>query len=186
MSGYSDDPRGDYDRDERGGDPRDDRDDVRVAKGRVMPPAIGLIVVAAIGLLSSVANLIQFSGLDAQFDAEVKKVEDNNAIPNDQKKQQVDMINQIRDWMKVGWVPWNAAIALSSVIILIGGIKLMGLSSPGLVMFASILSLVPCISGCCLLGLVFGIWAMVALGKPEVKAGFAAKKRLRAAPPDGY
>lgn len=185
MSGYSDDPRDDYDRtDPR--DDRDDRDDVRIAKGRVTVPAVGLIIVAAIGLLSGIVNMIQFPGLDAQFDAEVKKVEDNPGIPNNQKQQQVDMLNQIRDGMKTVWLPWNAGIVLSSLVILIGGIKLMSLSSPGLVTLASILSLVPCVSGCCLLGLVFGIWAMVAMGKPEVKAGFAAKKRLGSAPPDGY
>ena len=38
----------------------------------------------------------------------------------------------------------------------------------------AILSMIPCVSGCCLLGLPFGIWAVMTLNKPEVKAGFAA------------
>ena len=41
-----------------------------------------------------------------------------------------------------------------------------------LAMVVSILALAPCISPCCLLGLPFGIWALVVLNKPEVKSAF--------------
>jgi hypothetical protein len=34
--------------------------------------------------------------------------------------------------------------------------------------------MIPCISPCCLLGLPIGIWALVVLLKPEVKAAFTA------------
>lgn len=183
MSGYSDEPRDsddrDDDRDERGGPDRDERD-VRTAKSRVMVPAIGLIAIAGFGLLSILINLVQFPTLDAQFDAEVKKIEDNNQFTDAQKKDQIQIINQIRDVMKVGLLPYLAVLGLTSLITLLAGIKLMSLSSPGLVTFGAILSLLPCLSGCCVLGLVFGIWAMVAMSKPEVKAGFAAKRRLAA------
>jgi hypothetical protein len=39
-------------------------------------------------------------------------------------------------------------------------------------MTAAILALVPCTSPCCLAGIPAGIWALVVLAKPEVKAGF--------------
>ena len=39
---------------------------------------------------------------------------------------------------------------------------------------ATIIAMVPCISPCCLVGLPIGIWALVVLMKPEVKAAFRA------------
>jgi hypothetical protein len=46
------------------------------------------------------------------------------------------------------------------------------LQSYGLAMTASIVAMIPCISPCCILGLPFGIWALVILNRPEVKAAF--------------
>ncbi len=48
------------------------------------------------------------------------------------------------------------------------------LQSYGFAMTASIIAMIPCISPCCLLGLPFGIWALVVLSKPEVKSAFTA------------
>jgi hypothetical protein len=185
MSGYSDD----YDRDNRDRDDRDDRDrdrrddeyDIRAAKSTVMVPAVGLIIVAGLMMLAVVLNLVQYGSLDAQFDAEIKKIEDNQQIPANQKKEQVQMMNQIRDWMKVGFLPYIAMIGVFALIILVGGVKLMSLGSPGLIYLAAVLSLLPC-TACCVLGLVFGIWTMVVMGKPEVKAGFAARRRASRSP----
>ncbi|HSL84291.1 MAG TPA: hypothetical protein VLF66_16070 [Thermoanaerobaculia bacterium] len=39
---------------------------------------------------------------------------------------------------------------------------------------ASILAMIPCISPCCIIGLPIGIWALVVLLKPEVKAAFTS------------
>ena len=53
----------------------------------------------------------------------------------------------------------------------------MRLSSRGLARLASILgilSVVGCGSGCCLIGLGGGIWSLVAMSDPDVKAAFAA------------
>ena len=46
------------------------------------------------------------------------------------------------------------------------------LRSRGLAMTAAILAMIPCFSPCCLLGLPFGIWALVVLSKPEVQSQF--------------
>ena len=75
--------------------------------------------------------------------------------------------------MPIQWVVTGA----TSLLTLMAGIKLKSLTSPGLVKGGAILSMIPCLSGCCILGLVFGIITLTTLGKPEVKAGFAAMKR---------
>src|SRR5262249_48861747 len=52
---------------------------------------------------------------------------------------------------------------LCGILIIVGGIKMMGLSGYGLAMTASILAMIPCTSPCCILGLPFGIWSVVVL-----------------------
>ena len=58
------------------------------------------------------------------------------------------------------------------VVILLGALKMKRLESHGFAMAASILALVPCVSPCCVVGLPIGIWSLVVLMKPEVKAAF--------------
>ena len=66
----------------------------------------------------------------------------------------------------------NIVALLASGLILFGGLKMKKLESYGLAITASILAIIPCTSGCCLVGLPIGIWALVVLSKPEVKSAF--------------
>lgn len=50
--------------------------------------------------------------------------------------------------------------------------KMRKLESYGLVMTATILSMLPCTSSCCCVGLPVGIWILIVLSKPEVKSAF--------------
>ena len=61
---------------------------------------------------------------------------------------------------------------LVGVIIILGALKMKNLQSYGLAMAASILAMVPCLSACCPIGLPIGIWALIVLNNPEVKAAF--------------
>ncbi len=75
---------------------------------------------------------------------------------------------------------WEGAAGMGSsfVGILVAGfiiyaaLKMKDLSQWGLAMAASILAMIPCISPCCIIGLPIGIWCLVVLTKPEVKAAF--------------
>ena len=58
------------------------------------------------------------------------------------------------------------------ILVLVGALKMQKLASHGLATTAAILAMIPCLSPCCLLGLPFGIWALVVLNKPEVRAQF--------------
>ena len=62
-------------------------------------------------------------------------------------------------------------LALSAFYIF-ASTKMRKLESYGLVMIATILSMIPCVSPCCCVGLPIGIWILVVLAKPEVKAAF--------------
>jgi len=72
--------------------------------------------------------------------------------------------------------PWGSLRFLFpvaiGVLVLVGALKMQKLASHGLATTAAILAMIPCLSPCCLLGLPFGIWALVVLNKPEVRAQF--------------
>jgi hypothetical protein len=63
------------------------------------------------------------------------------------------------------------ALILGGVIIM-GSLKMMKLQNHKMAMTAAVLCMIPCVSPCCPLTIAFGIWAMVVLNKPEVKAAF--------------
>ena len=172
------------DRDDRWGS-EDDRDRpgrgesvIDRAKERVNGPALGLILVGVASLVVVALNLIQYPNLDTQFDAQVKQVQDNPSLPADQKKAQVDMMNNLRGPVKTAFLPVLGVMALIDLLIVFAGVKMRALQSRGLVLTGSILAMIPCFTAvCCLIGLPIGIWAIIALGKPEVKAGFDAVAR---------
>ena len=66
---------------------------------------------------------------------------------------------------------YSVVYIIINIIILIGSIKMKKCQSYGLAMAASILCIL-CDWGCCCLGIGAGIWAIVVLYKPEVKATF--------------
>lgn len=187
MSGYPDDPR-DFDDPDRRGEPdrRDDEDDVRVARQRVSIPAVGLIVVGALTIFSSGLGLIQLAlgVLDKSFEDAIQQIQADPNVPAAQKQEQVQMLSDIRDFVGTYGPAYYAAGLLVGIVVLVGGVRFKGLGSPGLVVASALLAVLP-FSACCVLGLVFGIWTITALASPEVKAGFAAKRRLAAAP-DSY
>jgi hypothetical protein len=69
-------------------------------------------------------------------------------------------------------IPANLVGLGLAVVCLFGAIQMMKLRSYGLAMTTAILMLIPCGNCCCLLNIGVGIWLLVVLSKPEVKAAF--------------
>jgi len=67
---------------------------------------------------------------------------------------------------------WNVIAGLLSVVALAGAIRMLSLRSWGLAMAASICAILSC--ACCVIGPAAGIWGIIVLSRPEVKAAFAA------------
>jgi hypothetical protein len=63
---------------------------------------------------------------------------------------------------------------LVSLLTILGAIRMMMLKSYGLAVFVAVLTAIPCISpsACCMIGEAIGIWALVVLLNPEVRAAF--------------
>jgi hypothetical protein len=129
------------------------------AAQQVQGPAIGLIITAIVGALFSIFGLLSnllgmgMASLD-QYTGEYE------------------------------WARYAFGGALGTVGALIGlavagfilwaALQMKALRNWTIALVASILAMIPCISPCCIIGLPIGIWALVVLLKPEVKAAFTS------------
>ena len=140
------------------GAPRTGPDPRARAQQMVAAPAIGLMVTAGLGLVFGLIGLLLMSaggamppmpGIDPDF---------------------------ARIIQKFTYGPFAVAVRIFSLgistLILFGALRMQKLSSHGLAMTAAIVAMIPCFSPCCLLGIPFGIWALVVVSKPEVKSQF--------------
>jgi ABC-type uncharacterized transport system permease subunit len=58
-------------------------------------------------------------------------------------------------------------------LIIFGALQMRQLKNYPLAMASAIVVMLPCTGCCCLLGLPVGIWALVTINKPEIKAAFS-------------
>ena len=132
-----------------------------VAREKVKAPAIAMLVNGAlIALFSLYGTMSHLLG----------------------KKQEIpDLPPEVPPWVPQMIETLQGPVGLASNIfsivvgafIVFGSLKMMKLQSRGLAVTTAIVSMIPCLTGCCcIIGLPFGIWAMVVLNKPEVKSSF--------------
>ncbi len=123
------------------------------AKQRVAGPAIALVVTAVLGLIQNLLTLVFILMMaSGALGAPNQNLED--VLPS--------LI--------------ITAIGLpGGVLMLVGAMKMKKLESYGLAMAGAIVGMVPYFSPCCLLGLPFGIWALVVLCDGSVKAAFHSR-----------
>lgn len=126
------------------------------AHSRLMPPAIGLMVTAALGFLVQAASLllslVQMLGL------------------NTGKLRQHEMVaNYLGGGISM---VFGVIGLLISAFILLAAVCMMRSRFHGVAVAGTIVAMTPCISPCCCLGLPIGIWALIVLLEPEVKAAF--------------
>jgi hypothetical protein len=183
SSGYDDRFADEYDDRDRpddrdGPDERDDRRVIEKARAKVATPALLLMLSGLVGLLLEVGALgLAIAAPTVVYDFMVNMVKNQPQGP-ERDRQLKDMEAQKQGMMLNS--PMNfGSIAVGMVLNLltvVGGIKMRSLSGFGLAMTGSITGIVP-MGGCCCLTLPFGIWALVVLVNPDVKAGFEANRR---------
>ena len=71
----------------------------------------------------------------------------------------------------IGIISAIVGLAVSGLIVF-GALRMKELRTYPLALAATVVAMIPCLSPCCLLGLPVGIWALVVLLRPEVKAAF--------------
>lgn len=122
-------------------------------------PGIGLIISGALNGFAGVVFLL--SGL-ARFSGEKGK----ENIPTE--------TGELFGYLVATFGIYGVSFLSMAVspIIIFGGIRLLKGQSRGLVIAASILSILPLTSCCFMVSVIFGIWALVVLRNPDVKILF--------------
>lgn len=134
------------------------------AAAAVAAPAISLLVLGILGILMGIAN-VGYAVL-ARNDPPIGQ--GNRAIQNPDPAFNTGANAGYKAGRYIG-----AFVSLIwAIIIVAGSVKMKGLHSYGSAMTACIVAICPC-SLCCLLGIPFGIWGLVALNKPGVKDAFS-------------
>jgi hypothetical protein len=129
----------------------------------VKGPAVGLKVTAILNIILALWSLVKLMF----FPSNVERLYSGTPQFNDP---------QIQKLLHLFYGPLGIADNLfgltMSVLVLIGASKLQSLKSREFAFAAAILAMIPCLTPCCVLGMPFGIWALVVLNKPEVKSQF--------------
>ena len=129
--------------------------DPNAALNKVSGPATGLVIAGILGIIVSLIGIA--------MNALGVGMQGLNGIPEAQK-----FSGLIAGFGIVGGI----IKIIGSAVVVYGGIKMKKLENYGLCMTANIIAMIPCVSGCCLVGLPVGIFGLIALNAPAVKAAF--------------
>ena len=148
---------------------------LQAAKSKIAVPAIALIVDGVLtviyALYAGLSGILVMAGMNPMVAAQQAQFDQMAA--NGQSAEQIEMIRNMSNMMAG---PGGIVIALIALVcgllIVWGAIKMKNLQSRGLAMTAAVLAIIPCTSACCIIGLPFGIWGIVTMNDPNVRAHF--------------
>ena len=144
---------------------------------RVRAPAIFLLIVNVLNLLAGLyfmvnGIVVKKGGGDIQAQME-KQWDDMKPEERDAMKR--FGINSPGDFVTLAGnicLGWGGLMSLVSVLSVFGAARMLSLRSYGLAMFGAIVTVIPCVTPCCLIGQVAGVWAFVILVQPDVRRAF--------------
>src|SRR6056297_2656398 len=133
------------------------------AAERLKVPAIGLIVAMGIGIAFALLGLLQNA-------LGVAGVAPGAMPPAELDPEGMQQFRGIQMYSGGIGIMFGLISIVVAIVVILGALKMKNLESYNFALTAAILSMVPCLSPCCPLGLVFGIWGIVVLQDPQVKA----------------
>jgi hypothetical protein len=123
---------------------------------KVAAPAICLMIVGILTLLLSIANVVMyFAG-------------------GEPEKTGNEMVDRIFEGShKPSALVFNVVQLICGGVMIMAGLKMKNLQSHKTAMTASVFAMIPCTAACCcIVGLPVGIWCLIVLNQPDVKAAF--------------
>src|SRR5262249_20350947 len=146
-----------------------------VARAKTSVPGILLIILAILNVFGALGSFCAAAGFGSltpdQYEQLIKQ-----QGPEQQKNLEQSGIGpeQLRNIYVYGFGIGGVLSLLTALVTIFGGIFMRSLRAYGLCVVAAILAALPCTSagGCCLLGEIVGIWALIVLLNGEVRAAF--------------
>ena len=145
---------------------QDDLPDEEYAEAKLATPAVGIIVTGSLGVVCGL--LIGFCGVASMLMAQAG----GQANPQARGPDDAAVVFGI-----ILYGGWGLVAVVLSMLMISGGLRMRRLSGYGLALTGAIVAMIPCLSPCFILGLPFGIIAIIALNDPEVAAAFADRRR---------
>ena len=135
---------------------------MRDVRQRVQLPASGLIIVGALNGMSGVLLIL---GRLA-------------SLVNGPEREFTDDARRLGYLTATIYIPLVSLISIIvAPVIIYGGIQMLKARRYSNALLAAILALIPLSSVCCIPGIPIGIWALIVLRNPEVKAAFQSPPR---------
>lgn len=158
----------------------DDRQDDLVrererARSAVMGPATLLILVGAMNLIFVVLFLLSRPQWAEGSDKVIDQIKANPNLNRDEKNEQIDAVEKTKELVDNPFSLFYALAVLGcSLLMILGGVRMLHLSGPALPSISAVLAMAPFTACfCCLLGFPAGVWALVVLFRPDVRAAMA-------------
>lgn len=145
----------------------------QAAKGKLTPVGICLIIVGVLSILfGAYMGFSGFATLMIDPDQLLEQMKENDPAGMEQMAEQGIDPSQWFQAAGVSIAIWGILNFLCGLIVVWGGVCCLRVKGRMMAMIASILAVIP-IFQCCL-GIPFGIWGIVVLMAPDVKAAFEA------------
>ena len=146
-----------------------------VAQGKVRAPAIAMLVVGILYLLVAIGGFVYVSN-PAAFDTAVEKnvsdIEGNKKLSPEQRDNGAGFVTSTLELFEESSWLLLAGQVIAGVIILVGGIKMIKLTSVGWTRIGAMAAMIPCLSPVCVLGIPVGVWVLLTSLNDDVKEGF--------------
>jgi len=141
----------------------DDEELAARSQGKLVAPAIILMILSTLALLASLARVV----IALFFPKIVEQLQANNAQIFGQMGGGFNMD------MRVMYVVFGAIFAVVSLVSFCGGVAMLRRQMYWLAMAGSIAAMINLTDCCCLFGLPVGMWALIILLQSDVKASFS-------------
>ena len=158
--------------------------DFEAVKARVRPPARILFVLSLVAIIiASVYTVVTLSliGISAivggdetaESPIRVNRADDSDDGPTEEEKESLEKLQKGMDFMVVAvYIIVALIVIFLNSIIMVGASKMANLESYSYASAAARLSVIPIISPFIVLGIPFGIWAILVLSSKEVRSAF--------------
>jgi hypothetical protein len=145
------------------------------ARSFVTGPATLLILVGSMCLILVLVTMASRPQMSEVLDQMIDQVENNPNLTRDDKNEQIGMLEQIKEALdRPSAIYYSIAQLVFALLVIVGGIRMLQLSGPALPTIGAVLAMIPCtVNCCCFVGFPAGLWALVALYRPEVRAAMA-------------
>jgi hypothetical protein len=136
-------------------------------------PGMFLIMVGVVNLLAAL-----YLGINGVLAMMLPAEQFERMYTEEQKKQFQEVgltLEQLKDISGAICLIGGAFVLVAAFVTIAGGARMRALKSYGLAMTGSLLAAIPCISplGCCLVGEVVGLWALLVLMSADVRSAFS-------------